>query len=285
MKKSLQFFIGVFLLFGVSGCTSRSFMMTSLLTPTVSNLQRQTDIHLVCEGTPSFLLMIDSLLDSDAGSDEMLIAAVKSYVAYSAALDVCGRPERSVEVSQKARRYGMQLLSRLGVFPSASGGSPSFASFLFGIGSDDVALLFWGGYGWATWIHSQEGSPASLADLVRVEQIMLRVIDIDETFYHGAAHIFLGAYYGSRPPLLGGKPEASRSHFEKALAVSDRRFLPAFVAYAETYAKMTFDRQLFAELLQETLDFPLADNPDQSLANQLAKRNARKLLDTIDTYF
>jgi len=283
MKIWLQFLLCIVIIFGFGGCSS--LVMNSLLKPTVSNLQRQTDVDLVCDGTPAFLLMIDSLLVSKPHDAKIIASGVQAYVAYAAALDACGRSGRSVPVSEKAKQYGLKLLSLLGEFPDHATDPLLFTSFLADIDDGQVAQLFWGGYGWATWIGYQGGSPESLIDLVKVEKIMLRVVWIDEAYYHGAAHIFLGAYYGSRPTLLGGKLQESQKHFKKALLLSKRQFLPALVAYAETYAKMTFDRQLFANLLQEVLDFPISKNPEQALVNQVAKRNARKLLDSIDTYF
>ncbi|BCO09910.1 hypothetical protein GF1_22860 [Desulfolithobacter dissulfuricans] len=258
----------------------------SLMRPTVANLQRQTDIDLVCEGTPAFLLMIDSMVASAPNDKKLLITATQAFTGYAAALDACSKPDRAATVSIKARLYGLSLLwnsddlQRVCTLPLSD-----LQQTLTDLDRGDVDLLFWAGNGWATWIRHQEGSPESLAQLVRVEQIMLRVLELDETCYYGAAHLFLGAYYGSKPPLLGGKPEASRRHFEQALAISNRQFLPALVLYAQTYARMAFDRELFVDLLQEVLDFPLESQPDIALANQVAKRNAARLLDQTDQFF
>jgi TRAP transporter T-component len=258
----------------------------SLLAPTMSNLQRQTDIDLVCEGTPAFLLMLDSMVASAPDDKELLTMATRAFIGYSAALDACGKPERAATVSIKARLYGMSLLWNCGNLHEVC--TLPFSELeqnIADLDRGDIDLLFWAGSGWATWVRHQQGSPASLAQLVRVEQIMLRVLELDETYYYGGAHLFLGAYYGSKPPLLGGKPEASRTHFEKALAISNRQFLPALVLYAQTYALMAYDRELFVSLLQEVLDFPLESQPDIVLANQVAKRNATSLLSKTEQFF
>jgi hypothetical protein len=148
-----------------------------------------------------------------------------------------------------------------------------------------VPSLFWGGYGWALWLQYQAGSPASLAALAKVEKIMARVLQLDEGYNHGAAHLFLGSYYGSRSAMLGGNPAESRVHFERALAINDHQFLPAQVAFAETYARTVFDRDLFEQLLREVIDFPLQSRPDLALANQVAKKKAGRLLADVDRYF
>ncbi|MDW7772294.1 MAG: TRAP transporter TatT component family protein [Desulfobulbaceae bacterium] len=269
---------------GLSGCARLA--VNSLVGPTIDNLQRQTDLDLVCEGTSSFLLMLDSMIASDPDNSRLLMTGAQSYAAYAAALDVCGRPERAAAVSVKAKDYGLALLSDQQNPALIKALDPSALNdFLAGLDGDDTAKLFWTGNGWATWIRFQEGSPAALADLIRVEQIMLRVVELDETFYHGGAHLFLGAYYGAKPPMLGGKLAESRAHFEKALALSSREYLPTQVAYAQVYATMTYDRDLYVKLLQEVMDFPLGKRPDIALANQAAKRMASRMLSQVDRYF
>lgn len=283
-KRFLRIVALLLLLPCLSGCTK--MVAGSLLAPTMANLQRQTDIDLVCEGTPAFLLMIDSMVASAPNDKELLTLATRAFIGYAAALDACGKPERAATVSIKARLYGMSLLwdcddlHEICTLPFSE-----LEQTLADLDRKDIEPLFWAGNGWATWIIHQKGSPASLAQLVRVEKIMSRILELDETYYYGGAHLFLGAYYGSKPPLLGGKPEASRTHFEQALAISNRQFLPALVLYAQTYARMTFDRELFTSLLQEVLDFPLASQPDLSLANRVAKRNAAKLLNQAEQFF
>ncbi len=285
MKKiEAQIFLLLVVLFGASGCAKLA--VNSLMGPTVANLQRQTDLDLVCEGASSYLLMLDSLLESDPGDEKLLMTATQAFSAYAIALDVCGKPERATTVSTKAKKYGLSLLTRSDDLKSIGRMEPSaLHDALADLSKNDTALLFWAGNGWATWIRYQEGSPASLADLVRVEQIMLRVIELDESFYHGGAHLFLGAYYGAKPQQLGGKPDESRYHFEKALTLGSREFLPTQVAYAQIYAKIKYDKELYLQLLQEVIDFPLENRPDIALANQAAKRSAVQLLEKAESFF
>ena len=285
MKKLIgQICILLVVLSLVSGCARLA--VNSLMGPTVTNLQRQTDLDLVCEGASSYLLMLESMLASDPDDKKLLMTATQAFCAYTLALDVCGRPERAATVSVKAKKYGLALLSKRDKLKSITNMETSVLhKALADMGKNDTATLFWAGNGWAIWIHYQGDSPASLAELVRVERIMLRVVELDETFYYGGAHLFLGAYYGAKPPQLGGKPEESRHHFEKALAISGREFLPTLVAYAQIYAKMVYDKELYVQLLQEVIDFPVEKRPDIALANQAAKRCAAQLLEQADRFF
>ena len=266
------------------GCAS--LVIPPMVGPVVKNLNRQADLELVCDGAPSYLLLLDSLLVSNPDNARLLLHGTQAYTAYASLMPECGRPERAAVLGERAKAYGLRLL---GTHKTLAGAEQiplaQFSEAVQSVGPGEVDKLFWGGYGWATWIGFSKGAPAAVVDLPKVEQLMLRVLALDESFYQGGAHLFLGIYNGSRPVMLGGRPEVSREHFEKALALGERRFLPALVAYAEYYAKQTFDRELYVRLLDEALAFDLAVAPDLTLPNVLAKRRAQRLLAQVDDFF
>jgi hypothetical protein len=84
--------------------------------------------------------------------------------------------------------------------------------------------------------------------------------------------------------MYGGKPEVSRKHFERALTLNKRLFLLTHVSYAQTYARIIFDRELYLKLLTEVIEQPLADSEIAS-SNKLAKVIAEKLINQVDEYF
>ncbi len=289
MRKAMIFKRGTFLLAAFlslvasSGCTS--LVVKPLLDPLTLSLQRQTDLELLQDGAPSLLLILDGLLIRDPDNRQLLMAATKAYGAYATTLYESGNIERAAAISTKARDYGIRLLKQLpGLVNLGSHPFSSVAEALKNIPAGQVGPLFWGAYGWATWAQYQAGAPAAMADLPLIELIMLRVVELDESYYYGGAHILLGAYYASRPQMYGGKPEASRSHFERALALNRRGFLLTQVSYAQTYARMVFNRDLYLELLTEVLEQPLTET-EMASSNKLAKSMAEKLLSRIDDYF
>jgi TRAP transporter T-component len=270
-------------LFLSSGCTS--IIVTPMLDPLTVSMQKQTDLELLQEGAPSLLLLLDGLIAGDPQNEKLLMTGTRLYGAYVNILYEDGQTERAANMSIKARDYGIGLLNQLPGLESLKDMSlTEINEALQQIKPKQVGCLFWGAYGWATWIQLQEGAPAAMADLPIVENIMLRVIELDESYYYGGAHIFLGAYYGSRPQIYGGKPEASRKHFERALEINQRQFLLTQVAYAKTYARMMFDRELYLKLLNEVLERPLTDT-DMASSNKLAKVTAEKLIQQVDEFF
>ena len=268
----------------LTGCTA--LLVGPLVDPLNHSLQHQTDLDLVRDGTPTLLLILDGLTERYPTSTKLLLTATQAFSSYAFILDEMGQSERAATLSVRAKNYGLALFSLAAELNGKIPGQlDDFKDILALFHKNNVSSLFWAGYGWATWIKMQNGSPAALADLPKVEQIMLRVLELDETYYHGAAHIFLGYYYGSRPEILGGDMEKSRSHFERALQINGGNYLMTQVTYAESYARQTFNRELFDNLLTEVLNHPLTTDSDRSTSNQLAKKRARQLLAQIDDFF
>ncbi len=264
----------------LSSCSS--IITNRFIQPAVGNLQQQTDIELVCEGAPAYLLMLDSMLISSPEDTNLLLTVTQSYSAYSSALKECGdgNMNRIPAIAEKAKLYGQSLL-RAHLPLNAS--SEELTSHLEQQRVNDVPELFWGTLGWLTWVQSQNGSPASIADIVQIEMIMNRIAELDPSYQGGSVHVFFGSYHAAKPVMFGGKPEVSRQHFEKALELSERRFLLTQTTYAETLARATFDQELHDRLLREVLDFPLDSAPEFGLSNRIAQKRAKKLLD--ENYF
>lgn len=268
----------ILLLFCLSITSCTSILTSTVIDPAVGNLQKQSDIELVCEGAPAYLLMIDSLIESDPKNRELLLIGTQSYVGMITALEACtAPPERLKTLSLKAKSYGRRLLATYLQLENTLG--PEFQAELDTIGSPAAGNLFWGSFGWLTWVRQQKGSPESLADLAAIESLMARALVLDESLENGSVHLFFGALHGAKPEMIGGDFPRSRHHFERALELSDRRFLVVQTTFAETYGRMTFNKELHDTLLQEVLDFQLDRAPEHALANQIAKRNARNLLD------
>lgn len=275
------FSLALLLISSVTLSSCSSLISSSFIEPTVGNLQKQTDIQLVCEGAPTFLLMVDSLIASDPDSNERLTVGAQAYAGYLGALAECD-PEtnRLPAIADKAHKYGTSLLAS---YLPLDAGSDEVDKKLAETSKGDVPPLFWGAFAWISWIQLQDGSPTALADLVIIEKIMKRILELDPGFQGGGAHLFMGGYLASKPTMLGGNPELAREHFEKSLEFSKRKSLLIHVTYAEKYGRMTMNKKLHNQLLQEVLDFPLDKAPGYTLSNQLAKRKAARLLE--EDYF
>jgi hypothetical protein len=115
--------------------------------------------------------------------------------------------------------------------------------------------------------------------------MMRRVLELDEGFHYGGAHLFMGIWYASRPKIAGGDLKKAQEHFLKALDLGQRKFLMANVYYASYYARKMMDKELFTSTLQKVLETPAETSPDLILLNTVAKRQAKELLSRREEYF
>ncbi len=84
---------------------------------------------------------------------------------------------------------------------------------------------------------------------------------------------------------MGGDPEAAKRYFDEAIQATGGKYLMVKVLMAKTYAVVTQDRALYESLLKEVLNTPASVFPEQRLANELAKRRAKRYLDHVEDYF
>jgi TRAP transporter T-component len=242
------------------------------------------DPETVREGAAAYLLMLDGMIYSDSDNEALLTKAAALYSTYSAAF--VEDPERSRKLSTRALGYAERAVCVR--YPDDCGlrQAPfeTFAARIQRMAPADVPVFYTLGAAWAGWIQAHKDDLEAVAELSRVEAIMQRIVDLDETYQQGSAHLYMGTFAVLVPPALGGKPEVARDHFERAILLSKCENLMAKVVYAQQYARMVFDRELHDRLLTEVL---AADPhvPELVLQNTLAQDRARVLMDSADDYF
>ncbi len=269
----------------LNGCASVVSSATGKLSDNLSGaMLNQNDPETVEAGMPSYLLLIDSLIAGDAQNESLLLAGSKLYGAYAAAF--VKEPERAQRLVRKARDYSDRALCVRDVklCNLLDKSFDEFAVALAALKTEDVPLLYASGAAWAGWLQANSSDWSAIANFPKVKAAMARVVELDETYSHGEAHVYLGVFATLLPPALGGQPEVGRAHFERAIALSAGRDLIAKVEYARRYARITYDRELHDKLLQEVLAAEVAE-PGLTLSNVLAKRQAKALLASADEYF
>lgn len=283
-KRAYKFIVFCILPLGLvllaQGCGVKSNMMTSLSRSILNN----NDLAMVESGAPAYLIMVDSLIDQEPDSPDMLSSGVQLYTAYSDVF-VTDR-ERKRKLADKAMDYALKAVcfAQSNACDLKQKCFKQFSAIVNAMEKDDLPYLFTLGNAWASWIMAHKDDFNALADIARIEAIMNRVIELDETYKDGAAYLYLGTLATFLPPALGGKAEQGRQYFEKAISLSGGKNLMTKVVYAKLYAKMMFDRQLHDRLLNEVMETdPNIDG--YTLINTYARQQAGKLLDEADDYF
>ena len=272
-----------------SACvTSKTMTVAStalLLEDVAKASNRQSDLKLVREGMPSYLMLIDGMVEALPDNKRLLITAAQSYASYASAFIQDENKEYAATLYAKAKEYALRALEQNGFKNPLSRPFDDFETGLQKMGTKDVPYLFWAASCWGSWISLNMRSMEAMAELPRVEAMMKRVLVLDEAFYYGGAHIFMGVLEASKPRIAGGDLNRARDHFLKAIELGNGRFLMAKVYYANYYAKKAFDRELYISTLENVLEIPVAIVPELTLLNTVAHTKAKKMLDEIDEYF
>jgi hypothetical protein len=137
----------------------------------------------------------------------------------------------------------------------------------------DAPNLFWTGYAWIAKVDLNKDRPEFVADLFIPIALIERSIALDPALEHWSGSVAIAAYH-ARP---AGEIDQSKQMFDMILEKTQRKNLIAQVAYATTYACVKGDRALYEQLLNEALSAQDPD-PEQRLANIIAKRDAKRAL-------
>ncbi len=270
-----------------SGCGAklRSMVAGSLVEDVVRASARQSDVVIVTDAVPTFILLLEGLLESDPDNRELLISASQIYVSYGTLLEV-SEPARARNLYAKAKSYGQRAMAQEnGVAPLIALPYVEFVQLLDHLDESDVKMVFWAASSWGAWIGASLDSMAALAEMPKVIALMEWVLKTDESLEFGSPHVFFGVYHAALPPSLGGNPEKARGHFERALEISRNRALMVHVLMAKYYARQTFDKEMYVALLNEVLQRPVDGEETLVLQNTAAKAHARKLLEETDEFF
>lgn len=269
----------------LSGCSlflsSATVDMTENLSYAILN---NNDLATVESGAPAYLLMIDSQLHADPDNEVLLRSAATIYTAYT---DVFVKDkDRAKKLTNKALHYALRSICvrRSNTCSLRQLNFQEFKDVISKSNAKDVPVLFALGSSWAAWIQAHSEDWNAIAEISRVEVLMQRVVELDEFYQNGAAHLYLGILATFLPAAMGGKPDVGRQHFERVLEISKNKNLMAKVIYAQQYARLVFDRELHDRLLTEVLKAD-PDVPGYVLGNTLAQQRARELLDSADEYF
>jgi len=290
MKPSLAcLLLFLFLLFFSSACMPYKkgtiAVTASLLEDVVKSSYQQSDLRMIREGTPAYLMLLDGMVGAWPDNAQLLIAAAQGYSSFASVFLEDQERAYAQQLAGKGKQYALRSLELKGLKDPLQKPFDDFKEGLTHLGKKEVPYLFWSATCWASWINLNLDSLEAVAELPKVEAMMQRVLVLDEAFYYGGPHLFMGIWFASRPKIAGGDLKKAQGHFLKAIELGQGKFLMASVYYASTYARQALDKDLFTSLLQGVLKSPVDDPPELTLLNTVAKKKAHDLLDRTQEYF
>lgn len=271
------------LLIWLQGCASFVSNVTSgLADDLASTILNSQDVQTVREGMPAYLIMIDSFLQGSPDNPDLLLAASRLNGAFS----VFTEGERSKLLTTKSLDYAFRAgcITKDSLCGMRDLKFSEYKSLVDTLSNKDIDVSYAIAVGWTSWIQANSDDWNAIAQLAKVKYLMSRIVDLNESYDNGGPHLYMGGLETVLPASMGGKPEVGKMHFERAIALSEGKFLMTKVIYAQNYARLVFDKELHDRLLNEVLAAdPIV--PDMTLTNMVAREEAKALLADSDDYF
>jgi hypothetical protein len=272
----------------ISGCASIVGKATDAFAKNLGNAVLDSeDPATVRDGLPAYLLLLDGLIAGQKPGEKsnaaVLLAAAQLNGAYAGNFTQ-GDAVRAQRLSKKSLDYARAAVC-LSDTELCLALDQDIDAFISVVQKDTNTELLYGlASSWAGFLQSNSEDWGAIADLPKVDALLMRVVALDANYERGLPYVYLGVINSLRPEALGGKPEIGRGYFEKAIALSDGKNLYAKTALAQYYARLVFNQELHDQLLNEVINA----NPKAkgyTLINTLAQDQAKQLLISGKDYF
>ena len=286
----------------ITGCSIKQMAVNSvadaLSADSNSVFAVDDDPQLVGEALPFALKSMEAILQATPRHRKLLVATCAGFVQYGHAyvlqpaqmlenedLQAARKlRERAKHLFLRARQYGIRALDL---------DHPGFSAVIFtdpaaavkGMRAKDVAALYWTGVAWGSAISADKSDMSLIGDLPIVTAIMEKALKLDPDWQNGAIHEFFIVYNSTRPEVDGGGLASVEYHFNRTMALNQGRSISPLILLAESACIKQQNRQRFEILLKQALVFDVNRYPEYRLANIMAQRKARHLLDNIDALF
>lgn len=286
----------------LGGCSVRKFTVNQtadLLYRGAPALERESDVEFARAALPASLKTVETFLLSSPDNKQLLELLGKGYFSYAFGFlegdlergqyeamsedDLRELNRRSVLHYLRARDYGFLLLDKSALEEAARGGDrDALGAELSKLKKKDVPGLFWASYGWGAAINLSQDNPDMVAGLSIVQQMMDRVIELDDDYFYAGAHAFYGVTYASMPPMAGGDPEKALQHFDIALQRHGEYNMMLHYLKARFYAPAVQDRDYFIDTMEKVANANIEGHPNVRLNNEIARERAIWWLGHID---
>ncbi len=257
------------------------------------------DPQLVGDALPFALKLYETLLQETPDDPRLCLATGSAFIMYAAGfVDAGAEMLPSAEFAKKKDQLarakklymrGYKYLMR-GMEERHKGFGDSFtkgdiASIMLTMKREDVPFLYWICAAWVGAFSTDAFDIDMGTGRDRAVVLMNRALALDESYDGGAIHEFFISYYGTLPASMGGSEEKARMHFKKALQFSKGKKASPYVSLASSVCVKNQNLKEFTELLDRALAINPDEDPDNRLANLIAQKKARWLLDNKEDKF
>jgi hypothetical protein len=280
-------FVGSVLL--LAGCSTGKMVVRgsqTIMDSGIEAMNSETDLQLARAAMPANLKLMEGMLLEDPDNIELLLFTTQGFYGYSYGFIETEDTLRAGDLYRRCYGYARRTFSLRGFdIDPETASTEDLQNAVAGAGKDDVPAIFWTATCLGKWVDMNRDNIAGIAGLSNVATLMQRVIELDDSYYYGAAHLFFGVYYGGRAPMLGGDFALAEQHFQRAAKINDDKLLLVDLLHAEYLDRQQLNQQAFHQRLTGILEAPDDLYPQMALINAISKHKAALLLEYEGDWF
>ena len=280
-------FLGSILL--LAGCSTGKMVVRgsqTIMDSGIEAMNSETDLQLARAAMPANLKLMEGMLLEDPENIDLLLFAAQGFYGYSYGFIETEDRARASDFYRRCYGYALRTFSLRGfdIDPEIAS-SDDLQNAVTSAGTDDVPAIFWTATCLGKWADMNRDNIASAAHLSNVAILMQRVIELEDTYYHGAAHMFFGVYYGGLSPMFGGDFTLAEQHFQRAAEINQDKLLLVDLLHAEFLDRQQLNQAGFHQRLTGILEAPEDLYPQMALVNAISKHKAALLLEHEEEWF
>ncbi|MEN8206529.1 MAG: TRAP transporter TatT component family protein [Pseudomonadota bacterium] len=280
-------FIGAALL--LAGCSTGKLVVRgsqTIMDSGIVAMNSETDLQLARAAMPANLKLMEGMLLEDPENIDLLLFAAQGFYGYSYGFIETEDPARAGALYRRCYSYARRTFSLRGFdIDPETASSDDLQATVASAGKGDVPALFWTASCLGKWADMNRDNIAGVAGLSNVAILMQRVIELDDSYYYGAAHLFFGVYYGGLSPMFGGDYALAEQHFQRAAEINHDNLLLVDLLHAEFLDRQQLNQAAFHQRLVGILEAPDDLYPQMALINAISKHKAALLLEHEGDWF
>jgi hypothetical protein len=268
-------------------------------------IEQEDDLVLLAEAMPAQIKLFETMLASDPDNPDLLVLMSRLYGAYAFAIletqwerkkyadtnsqtdtELKAMETRLVRYFEKGSDSALRALETHHPGARSQLASPRRAAAFFqSLDLSDVPAIFWYGFNLGFWIQHNVDSVTAMAQAYLVEKAMLRILELDPTYYYGSAHIILMVYYASRPSMTGGNPSLAAAHYRDHQMQWPKVGGLRQLFWARYYLVQQQDRAAFTQVLEKVASAPLIGAQPLKMMESVAVARAAVYLQATNQFF
>ena len=285
------------------------------------------DPELIGDALPFALKIYEALISQDPKNTDLLLTAGTGFVSYANAFvhtpasmlpDEMYKQQkemyfRAKNLYMRGKNYALASLDSQNKGFKAALEEGDIETVYSLLDKKDLSALYWAGAGWMGAISMDLFDFQTTLESYKAVALMVKALDLDETYGQGSVHEFLITLYGSMPENMMFRPydpdkgdivrdtlagyynthspesktakEKALHHFNRSLELSAGQKASVYVSYATAFSKKNETPEEYISMLKKALEIDPDAVPENRLMNILSQRKARYLLDHIEDAF